>query len=762
MFVTRKGISQRNRQMRKALVLNAVVGCLLIPVFASVFPPPQQMQATKETFPLAEAVIAVPPDASPHDLFLSRSLSAYLVDRWQVALPVRRMSKLPSDGSVIILGTRKNGLVCEALKRRSVQVEVRASGPEGYLLDVQKNLVLVAGGDDAGAFYGLQSLRQLVSRSSQQVGVTGTTIQDWPYKPFRGVKVFLPGRDNLPFFKRFLSDFVALHKFNKLILEMNAGMRLDRHPEVNAGWVDLANDLNYSRRHRPEGPNGEFTDSVHHDTADGRMLEKAEVADLVSYAAQHHVEVIPEIPSLTHCYYLLTRHRELAEIQAAEWPDTYCPSNPASYDLLFDVLDEFIEVMKPRMVHMGHDEWRMPVGVCPACRDKDPRDLLIADLKKIHDHLIRKGVRMAIWSDHLNERVRGVKTQAKKLASGFEYQTPGGLTPEQAATQVPKDILMFNWLWEDQLGGAKNDGELSEWGFEQIYGNFTEKFVNYGERSKLKGLIGGAASAWAVSSELSIGKDRLHNFLGTAGLLWSTQWPELPVLYRTIQALMPEVRRNLTGKSSPSQDGETVVPIALPTGGAGAIKSPVALRNGRIQAAGRSFDLASSLVASSTSEPTAIPIGQDFSSLIFLHALAKEADNNVVDRLIYNTDDTADLLGYYEVLYEDNLKVTVPIRYRVNILQWQWGKDPTAGYYCWSADEVDISQAGDSSCSFFAYEWVNPRYGKAIKEVKLFPSKGFRNWTGKTIDENSVWLAAISGVKKRSFPDPVRATALSR
>ncbi len=740
-----------------------IFGLLVTGTSGSVFPPPQKMQPSTQNFLLEQASIAVPENPSLQELFLARSLSAYLVDRWQVAVPTIEFAKLPADRPVIVMGTRKGWLVSHALDQLGLEVEPRAASVEGYLLGVRKNLILVAGGDEAGAFYGLQSLRQLIERSSgEKLEVAGISIQDWPYKPFRGVKVFLPGRDNLPFFKRFVRDFVAHYKFNKLILEMNAGMRLDRHPEVNAGWIDLANDLNYSRRHRPSGPNNEFTDSVHHDTADGRMLEKAEVADLVSFAAQHHIEVIPEIPSLTHCYYLLTRHRELAEIQMAEWPDTYCPSNPASYDLLFDVVDEYLEVMKPRMVHMGRDEWRMPVGVCPACRDKDPRELFIADLKKIHDHLTKKGVRMAIWGDHLNERVRGVKTQAKKLDSGFEYETPGGLTPEQIKTQVPKDILIFNWLWEDMHGGAKNDSELAEWGFEHIYGNFTERFPGYAERSKVKGLVGGAPSAWAVSSELSIGKDRLHNFLGTSGLLWSTRWPELPELYRTIQSLMPEVRRNLRGRSSPSEDGETVVPVPLPTGGVACMKPPVAAKTGRVEIGGKVFDLGSSLLASSTAETPVIQVGEDFSSLIFLHSLAKEADNNVVDRLIYNVDDTADLLGHYEVLYEDNLKITIPIRYRVNILQWQWGKSPIDGYYCYGADEVDISQAGDSGCSFFAYEWVNPRFGKAIREVRLYPSKGFKNWTGKTIDENSVWLAAISGVRKRSFPEPVRAVSTNR
>lgn len=742
--------------MQRTLAAVLVFSFILTGAFASVgvFPPPQQMQPSAEHFDLEHASIAVPPDPSSHDLFLARSLSAYLVDRWQVAVPTTEFARLPSNRPVIVMGTGKGRLVSEALGRQRVELQPRAGQAEGYLLEVRQNLVLVAGGDEAGAFYGLQSLRQLVRKESGRVRIAGASIQDWPYKPFRGIKVFLPGRDNLAFFKRFVSDFMALYKFNKLILEMNAGMRLDRHPEINAGWIDLANDLNYSRRHRPDGLNGAFTNSVHHDTADGRMLEKDEVADLVAFAAQNHIEVIPEIPSLTHCYYLLARHRELAEIQASEWPDTYCPSNPASYDLLFNVVDEYLEVMKPRMVHMGHDEWRMPVGVCPLCRGKDPRELYIDDVKKIHGHLTAKGVRMAIWADHLSERVRGVKTQARKVESGYQYESPGALTAEQAKTQIPKDILMFNWLWEDAVGGSKNEIDLSAWGFEQIYANFTEKFVGYAERSKLKGLSGGAPSAWAVSSEFSFGKDRLHNFLGTAGFLWSTDWPELPELYRTIQSLMPEVRRNLRGRNSPSQDGDAVVAVPIPAQGPGRIDPPVPLKAGKIRVGGKSFNLASSLIASSDVEAPVIPVGEDFSSLIFLHALSREAGTNVIDRLIYNTDDTSDLLGFYEVLYEDSLKVTVPIRYRVNILQWQWGKSPTDGYYCYGADAVDISQAGDSRCTFFAFEWVNPRFGKAIKEVRLYPSKGFRNWTGKAIDENAVWLVAISGVRKRSPGKP--------
>ncbi|MBI1895211.1 MAG: family 20 glycosylhydrolase, partial [Acidobacteria bacterium] len=135
----------------------------------------------------------------------------------------------------------------------------------------------------------------------------------------------------------------ALYKYNPLIMEVNAAMRFDRRPELNAGWIELGRSLNTTRRSMLWGAKYMRQNSVHHDTGDGGVIEKEEVADIVRYAEQHGIQVIPEVPSLSHSYYLLTRHRELAEVQDAEWPDTYCPLNPKSYELLFDVLDEVVE-----------------------------------------------------------------------------------------------------------------------------------------------------------------------------------------------------------------------------------------------------------------------------------------------------------------------------------------------------------------------------------------------------------------------------------
>ena len=158
---------------------------------------------------------------------------------------------------------------------------MRSTAPEGYALEVNAGAAVVAGTDDAGAFYGLQSLRQLIARHST---IRGARIRDWPLKPFRGIKLYLPGRENIAYFKRFVRDFMALYKYNTAIVELNAAMRFDRHPELNAGWIEFGKDLNYTRRERSWGPGRQFQDSANADTADFGVLEKEEVADLVRYA----------------------------------------------------------------------------------------------------------------------------------------------------------------------------------------------------------------------------------------------------------------------------------------------------------------------------------------------------------------------------------------------------------------------------------------------------------------------------------------------
>ena len=741
-----------------------------------IYPKPSTMTVGVGDFLVDEdTVVLLPEEATEGDVFLARFLVAELADRFQVAARTVASAEPPEGKRFFVVGAAGNPLVDALCARRNLKVSADTPGREGYVLDVAADGVVVAGSDERGAFYGLQSLRQLLVCEGGAVRVRGVRVRDKARKPFRGLRLYLPGMENLAFFKRFIRDFAAFFKYNTLVLETNAAMRLDRHPELNAGWYEFGRSLNYSRRSRPKGPQGQGQDSAHHDAGDFGVVEKADVAELVRYAARHHLEVIPEIPSLTHAYYLLTRHRELAEIRDAEWPDTYCPRMPACYDLYFDVLDEYLEVMHPKTVHIGHDEWRMEMDRCPNCRGRDYGELFVQDVNRIYDYLKARGIRTALWGDHLLEGVRGRGCRPTER-EGHAYRRPGALRPEQVVAGMPKDMLVFNWFWNTRSdeNAESYEEQLAAWGFEQVYGNMTPEIAeqSYARRSGRSTVLGGAASSWAATNAANFGRDLIYNFVGCAGRLWSETWLPAGELTGTVQALMPVIRRGLDGRTLPTEDGERVATLDI----SGQFNASIAdaapgadwdgVRSGAVGAGAKRFHLAG---AGSADAPLVVAVGvqgegetrlplespvieinEDPSSLLFLHACARPAANYGGFSMVYNSDDCADLLGWYEVTYADGFVATVPIRYGLNILEWRWGREREAGTVCCRADPVDCATPGARPATFFAFEWVNGRFGKVIASVRLRGSQGFVGADGKPIPSNAVMLLGMSVAKKRT------------
>ena len=238
-----------------------------------VFPIPQSVQITNDDFILDDSVIIlVPENASENDYSLARLLTIELSDKYGLAVKTEIGSNIPESKKVVVLGSIKNSLIKKYFNDKQLVFTKQNSVPEGYLLNVSNNKIIVAGWDDSGAFYGLQSLRQLIQKG-KGARIKGLEIWDWPNLPVRAIRLYVPGPDNIPFFKRFLKDFMALYKFNQVIIEFNC-MRLDRHPEINAGWIDFAKDLQYSRLNRPVGKRGEGKTSSHFDSGDGQIIEK--------------------------------------------------------------------------------------------------------------------------------------------------------------------------------------------------------------------------------------------------------------------------------------------------------------------------------------------------------------------------------------------------------------------------------------------------------------------------------------------------------
>jgi len=737
-----------------------------------IFPIPQQMQFTPDTFYVDEEMsILVPENCSREDMSLAHLLVGELSDKYGLAVKIKSVTNIPPTGRNILMGSMRNPMIKKYCNDNNIALTNKDPGAEGYVLQVRKNLVLIAGWDDQGAFYGVQSLRQLLM-DGQGKFVRGVVIRDWPSLPFRGVRLYIPGPENIAFYKRFVRDFMALYKFNKIILEVIC-MRLDRHPEVNAGWIDFAKYMQYTHSTIVPGLHGEVKNSTHHDAGDGFILEKDEVRDIVGFARENFLEVIPEIPSLTHGFYLLTRHPELAEYQGDKWPDTYCPSNPDSYKLMFDIYDEYIEVMHPRMVHIGHDEWwGAPLGSCPRCKDKDYSELFAQDVNKIHDYFSAKAIKTAMWGDHLLESLRGKGPIDRIVRStGLKYKTPGALRYEVVEKSIPKDILIFNWFW----GDTKKEEELDRFGFKQVYGNFKPNISQWNERIKKVNVIGGSPSAWASTNEFNFGKDLVLDFLGCANFLWSSHTIDQLDLGEIVRnKLMSQVRTAFRGKKAPSQEGDPVMPVdispyfnlSLNTEALNIGYNPMKTED--IHYKSMIFKMPNnenlknnSVIAVGTLPNGKLPqnvdgiqINSDVNSILFLHACLNPASNRKAYRNIPDPFDTAELLGWYEIVYDDGYKESVPVQYGVNILEWNPGGEKSLdkregetgslqAAYCYQADPIVCSsETSRNPVTFFAYEWVNKHYGKKIKEINL---KSAVSKNGN----NAVLLYGVSFVKKR-------------
>ncbi len=277
-----------------------------------------------------------------------------------------------------------------------------------------------------------------------------------PICPFRSVKVYLPSERNISFFKEFV-DMCMFYGYNTLVIEISGAMEYKRHPEVNEGWVeycdlfrddpmkttDVYNLLNWRKN------------SLNVENGEGYYISQAQTRELAEYCAERGIEIIPEVPSLSHCDYLMTRNHELAEHPDDPLPSMYCPSNPAVYDLLFDIFDEVIEVFHPKTIHIGHDEWFYYDG-CEKCRGKEPAKIYADDITKIHDYLALKGVGTMMWGDELLNAVDDFTGKFEGGNLQIVRHVPNGKYVDIRGKKYP--LSDQYWSWEADLAGVADEG----------------------------------------------------------------------------------------------------------------------------------------------------------------------------------------------------------------------------------------------------------------------------------------------------------------
>ncbi|MBQ8880261.1 MAG: family 20 glycosylhydrolase [Clostridia bacterium] len=368
-------------------------------------------------------------------------------------------------------------------------------------------------------------------------------LDDTPTCEMRGFHLGIPARRNIEFNKK-LYRFVLLPLgYNQIFMQFCGGMRYDRHPEISEAWLN-------ANRKAAEGKQPRIA----HDYmgAEGEVLEKDEVRDLVDYAKELGFEIIPEVQSLGHVQYLTNAHKEISEIDDNEkqvddereedlrpadfYPHCYCPSNEESYRLIFDIIDEVIEVARPeRYLHIGHDEV-YHLGLCSKCRGKSHAELFVGDVMRLYNYLKEKGLGTMMWGDMLQPVTK--------------YDTKASID------MLPKDIIQLDFIWYFHPG-KDIETNLLEKGYTVLAGNlYSSHYPRYRKRMLQPGMNGGQISTWCALSEYAYGKKgKFWDTTYTAQMLANPElydddmrWVYSHVISKLIQPLQRDIIR---GKYSP-------------------------------------------------------------------------------------------------------------------------------------------------------------------------------------------------------------------
>lgn len=214
---------------------------------------------------------------------------------------------------------------------RRIQFQTDETLPqEAYVLEIKKNRIEIKSSDDAGRFYALQTLQQMEQADALYCGV----IKDAPRYEWRG----------------FMLD-EARHFFGKEqvkeILDLMARYKLNRfhwHLSDDQGWrVEI--------KAYPEltkiGAVGDYTDA----NAEAKYYTQDDIREIVAYAAQRHIEVIPEIDMPGHASAFNRTFPDLAFGSR-----TVNPENEKLYEVLNQVIKELADIFPGRYLHIGGDE----------------------------------------------------------------------------------------------------------------------------------------------------------------------------------------------------------------------------------------------------------------------------------------------------------------------------------------------------------------------------------------------------------------------
>ncbi|MET4083757.1 hexosaminidase [Pedobacter sp. UYP30] len=314
---------------------------------------------------------------------------------------------------------------------------------EGYKLTVETSKINIIATTESGLFYGIQSLTQLINKTKTGLTIQNCVVNDSPRFAYRGMHLDVARHIfSVQTLKKWL-NILAFYKLNTFHWHLtdDQGWRIEikKYPELQSksAWRDET--IIGHKRTDPHLFDGKKY---------GGFYTQEEVKEIVKYASERFITVIPEIEMPGHARSVLAAYPALGCTggpygTANFWgvfDDIFCAGNEQTFEFLENVLDEVIPLFPSKYIHIGGDEspktrWE----VCPKCQNriksehlKDEHELQSYFIQRIEKYVNSKGKKIIGWDEILEG---GLAADATVMSWRGEE---GGI----AAAKQKHDVIM--------------------------------------------------------------------------------------------------------------------------------------------------------------------------------------------------------------------------------------------------------------------------------------------------------------------------------
>jgi len=330
---------------------------------------------------------------------------------------------------------------------------------QAYRLRIADGAVEITGNGDAGVFYGVQTLVQLMKRDGAgRLLLPKGTIEDWPKLQLRFLHWDTKHhQDRMATLKRYL-DWAARFKANMIGFELEDKFAYPSHPVIGAP--------------------GAFT--------------PAELQEIVNYGLERFIQVVPVVQSPAHLAYVL-KHPEFADLRADgnNYQSKLC--DPRTYDLIFSMYDDLVKATRGVKYFFVSTDEVYYAGIEGTCRpyNEENRSLAWAEfVRRAHDHLAKQGRRILVWAEY-------------------------PLLPQHLKT-IPPDVI-DGVIGEEEFIPIENKMGMRQLAYVSMQGGeflFPNHLAVEGERGLARGRIEDAYQS------ISFGRHWKANPIGTFGAAW--------------------------------------------------------------------------------------------------------------------------------------------------------------------------------------------------------------------------------------------------